>query len=317
MWVIFLSHTVQLFRGIPVLLQISFFKGPPSCPSRPDGEPQALRSFREASCAHKPPTRKIPRMCSFESTLSHSARQNHSAWTCVGRRDKWGYPLRRLATDVRLHDTEPLTFERCRASAERRGFPASSSPSKRGVTMGPDLLRLPRSPSNLLSGHANGPQLRGPLTLTLTHSEKSVQQSSEAWRYRHERRGHDPTKKKSVRTDVACSVGKVCTHTLLMTVCTTSNIRETRRDKINTGCCWNKFSEFKSLESSDSEQRVKGGKGIQEDNKKLEESRGRYRGSSVPPDRFPPFLRQAWWCVVSTRLGRGRHRSCQSQLFII
>ena len=46
-----------------------------------------------------------------------------------------------------------------------------------------------------------------------------------------------------------------------MTVCSTLNIRETQRYKINTGCCWNKFSEFKSLESSDSEQRDKGGLG--------------------------------------------------------
>jgi len=44
-----------------------------------------------------------------------------------------------------------------------------------------------------------------------------------------------------------------------MTVCSTSNIREKHEGiKISTGCCWNKFSE-KSLESSDSEQRVKGG----------------------------------------------------------
>ena len=127
-----------------------------------------------------------------------------------------------------------------------------------------------------------------------------------------------PRKKKSVRTDVACSVSKVCTHTLLMTVCSTSNIRETRRDKINTGSCWNNFSEFRSLESSDSEQRVKGGQPgrTRKTTGKPEEACGRYRCSSVNPDRFPPFLRQAWWYVVSIRLGRGRHRSCQSRLFI-
>ena len=58
------------------------------------------------------------------------------------------------------------------------------------------------------------------------HSENSVQQSLEAWPYRREQRGRDPAKKKSVKADVACSVGKVCTYTLLMTVCSTSNIRE-------------------------------------------------------------------------------------------
>ena len=33
-----------------------------------------------------------------------------------------------------------------------------------------------------------------------------------------------PAKRKSVTTDVACAVGKDCTYTLLMTVCSTSNI---------------------------------------------------------------------------------------------
>ena len=56
-----------------------------------------------------------------------------------------------------------------------------------------------------------------------------------------------------------------------MTVCSTSNIRETRRDKIITGCCCNKFSEFESLESSDSEQRVKGE--IQEEPGRQQEKR--------------------------------------------
>ena len=110
-------------------------------------------------------------------------------------------------------------------------------------------------------------------------------------------------RKKSVTTDVICSVGKVCTYTLLMTVCSTSNIRETRRDKINTGCCWNKFYDFNSLESSDSEQRVKGCQGDPRRTRKTtikpEEACGKCRCSSVHPDRFPPLLRQAWWYVLS------------------
>ena len=141
------------------------------------------------------------------------------------------------------------------------------------------------------------------MTMTMTHSEKSVQQLLEAWSYRHERRSHDPEKKKFVTTDVACSVGKVCTYTLLMTVCSASNIRETRREQINTGCCWNKFSEFKSRESSQSEQRVKVDQVDPGRTRKTtgqpEEARGRYRSSSVHPDRFPPFLRQPWWYVLS------------------
>ena len=44
-----------------------------------------------------------------------------------------------------------------------------------------------------------------------------------------------PTKK-SVTTEVACSVGKFCTYTLLMTVCTTSKMEKTK-DERNTGCC--------------------------------------------------------------------------------
>ena len=136
----------------------------------------------------------------------------------------------------------------------------------------------------------------------MTHAEKSVQQSLEAKPYRHERRGHDPANK-SVTTDVACSVGKVCTYTLLMTVCSTSNTRETRREKINTSCCWNKFSEFKSLESSDSEQRVKGVKRIQEEPGRQQEN-GRKRVASTVANQstliaFPPFLRHAWWYVLS------------------
>ena len=102
----------------------------------------------------------------------------------------------------------------------------------------------------------------------------------------------------SKKSGVACSVGKVCTYTL----CTTSNTRKkTRRDEINTGCCWNKFSDFKSLESSDSVQRIEGGQGIQQgrqpDNRR--EACGRYRSSSVHPDRFPPFLSQDWWYAFS------------------
>ena len=35
------------------------------------------------------------------------------------------------------------------------------------------------------------------MTMTMTHSEKSIQQTSVAWPYRRERRGRDPAKKKS------------------------------------------------------------------------------------------------------------------------
>ena len=93
------------------------------------------------------------------------------------------------------------------------------------------------------------------MTMTMTHSEKPVQQSLEAWPYRRERRGHDPAKKSLLK------LTGLHVHTVDDSVQYIEHKRKTRRDKINKGCCWNKFSEFKSLESSDSEQRVDGDQG--------------------------------------------------------
>ena len=59
-----------------------------------------------------------------------------------------------------------------------------------------------------------------------TDNDNDIQQSSEAWPYRRECRGHDPAKKESVRAGVACTVGKVCTCTLSMTVCSKSDLNE-------------------------------------------------------------------------------------------
>ena len=112
-------------------------------------------------------------------------------------------------------------------------------------------------------------------------------------------------RKKSVTTDVACSAGKVCTYTLLMTVCSTSNIRETRRDKKLTHAVaginslnsnrWNP-----RIQSNASKRWGHGDPGrIRKTTKKPEEACGRYRSPSVHRDRFPPFLRQAWWYVLS------------------
>ena len=89
-----------------------------------------------------------------------------------------------------------------------------------------------------------------------------------------------------------------------MTVCSTSNTREKkRRDEVNTGCCWNKVSEFKSLESSDSVQRIEGGQGDPGRTRKTtgqpEEACGGYRRSPVHHDRFPSFLSQDWWYAFS------------------
>ena len=55
--------------------------------------------------------------------------------------------------------------------------------------------------------------------MTMTMTLKEVQHlSMEAWPYRRECRGHDPAKKRICCTDEACSIGKVCTYTLLRTV---------------------------------------------------------------------------------------------------
>ena len=102
-----------------------------------------------------------------------------------------------------------------------------------------------------------------------------------------------------------------------MTACSTSNTSEKiRRDEINTGCCWNKFSEFKSQESSDLCNSSKGVRGIQEEPGRQPDNRreacGRYRSSSVHPDRFPPFLSQDWWYTFSASVlvETSRDRSC-------
>ena len=88
--------------------------------------------------------------------------------------------------------------------------------------------------------------------MMITLKKKSVQRSLEAWPYRRERRGHNPTKK-SVTTEVACSVGKLHVHTVDDSVQYIEHERKTRRDEINTGCCCYKFTEFNQVaESSDS-----------------------------------------------------------------
>ena len=67
--------------------------------------------------------------------------------------------------------------------------------------------------------------------MTMTMTLREVQHlSMEAWPYRLECRGHDPAKNRICCTDEACSIGKVCTYTLLRTVCSTSNMRCTRKN---------------------------------------------------------------------------------------
>ena len=60
--------------------------------------------------------------------------------------------------------------------------------------------------------------------------------SMEAWPYRRECRGHDPAKKRICCTDETCSIGKVCTYTLLRTVCSTSEPVTTGKVRACTSC---------------------------------------------------------------------------------
>ena len=126
------------------------------------------------------------------------------------------------------------------------------------------------------------------------------------WPHKRERRGHDPAK--SVKADVTCAVGKVCTNTLLMAVCNTSNTkRKTRREGINTSCCWNKFSEFGVagiVGFCATKRRVPGDPGRQQ-----EEKCGKYLSSSVRPDRFPSLFGSES-VIFTFRFSLGRDRSC-------
>ena len=93
--------------------------------------------------------------------------------------------------------------------------------------------------------------------------------------------------------------------------------RKTRRGEINTGRCWTKFSEFKSLESSDSVQRIEGCQG---DPGRTRNTTGKPEGSvwqvpqliSTPPDRFAPFFESGLVVRIfsSVLVETGRDQSC-------
>ena len=108
------------------------------------------------------------------------------------------------------------------------------------------------------------------MTMTL----REVQHlSMKARPYRRECRGHDPAKKRICCTDAACSVGKVYRYTLLTTVCSTSDMREIKGTGKKT-----QILEFKSLESSDSEQH----------NGEVRETRRRWAGQGSQDKRHAP-----------------------------
>ena len=79
--------------------------------------------------------------------------------------------------------------------------------------------------------------------------------------------------------------------------------------KRNTGCCWHKLSEFKSLESSDSAQRNAGGQG--DPGRQPDSQRKCVAGttsSSVRPDCFPPLFESGLVArIFCFSLGRESH----------
>ena len=138
------------------------------------------------------------------------------------------------------------------------------------------------------------------MTMTMTMTLREIQHlSMEAWPYRRECRGHDPAKRRISCTDEACSIGKVCTYTLPRTVCSTSNMRCTRKiTQQNTGCCWNKTSNSnrwtpRILSNTTEKSGRPGGDGRAREARTKhtpEEEVGKYRSSSVTPVFQPNFL---------------------------
>ena len=64
------------------------------------------------------------------------------------------------------------------------------------------------------------------MTVTVTHSKKSIQQSLVAWPYRCERRGHDPAKKSLLKLAWLALLARFVLAHSLMTVCSTSDHKE-------------------------------------------------------------------------------------------
>ena len=93
------------------------------------------------------------------------------------------------------------------------------------------------------------------MTMTMAHSEKSIQHLSVAWPYRHEWKGRDPTKKSLLKLmGLARLVRCVHAHCWWQRVVTSNT--KARKNESNTGCCWYKFTEFENRGSpSDSVQR--------------------------------------------------------------
>ena len=93
------------------------------------------------------------------------------------------------------------------------------------------------------------------MTMTMTHSEKSHIRRMKAWPYKQECRGHDPTRKQSVALMRLALLARCA---LLRTVCSTSSHEMNSKEHVTTHRLlleW--IHEFKSLESSDSEQHNK------------------------------------------------------------
>ena len=97
--------------------------------------------------------------------------------------------------------TSHRTVARCRSAARQR-VPRRGAQCEQLVCLArpiPAHLNEKRGrrikARRQLTFKSAGAHLLVAMTMTMTHSEKSVQQLLEAWPYRHERRGHNPAKK--------------------------------------------------------------------------------------------------------------------------
>ena len=74
-------------------------------------------------------------------------------------------------------------------------------------------------------------------------SKKSVQQSLDAWPYKHERKGHD-TAKESLLKLMGLALLARCVLAYCWWQCAVTSNKKARKNESNTNYCWYKFTEF-------------------------------------------------------------------------
>ena len=107
-------------------------------------------------------------------------------------------------------------------------------------------------------------------------------------------------------------LAKICMNTLLMTVCSTSNMRETRREKENTGCCWNKLSNSNRWNPRIQSNASKGVRGIQEEPGRQQENRRKRVACSVAHQSTLIAFHLSWALLGGTCFPFSLGRVCSS-----